>query len=208
MMKSLAAFGFIFLLAASANAALMISVNGVIQPPLGEIVLQPGDTAVIGIHGDGLTPSPIAAYLLVEGPGSIDGYTMLYPSSLAIYDELEAVADALGMSLADFLAAFRDLTGRTDLQDVSLITLAPDRVPMSPALDGLLVDDIILHCDGLGDVTLTLVGDDVTIIYDTQAVQQIRQPMTLLLLVLLGLGTLFIVASLFALARRRRKQQA
>jgi hypothetical protein len=201
MMKSLAVSGFIFLLAASANAPLMISVNGVVEPPLGKVVLQPGETAVIGIHGDGLTAPPIDLYLFVEGPGSIDGHTGLYRESY--YVELESVADTLGMSAADALALFRDSAGRTDLQDLSLIRLAHNNVPMSA-----LVDGIIFRCSGLGDVTLTLVSDDFTTVYNTQTVEQIRLPMTLLPLVLLGLGALFVVAGLFAVARRRRKRQA
>jgi len=198
-MKSLAVFGFIFLLAASAKAALMISVNGVIQPPLGEIVLQPNETAVIGIHGDGLTPPPIGAYLLVEGPGSIDGYTILYPGDLSDYidwpqpyllmDNVQIVPPD------DLLDQFRDFLGMPELMDLSFIVLAHGVLPQLP-LDGVLIDDIIFHCDGLGDVTLTLIGDDFATVYDTQIIQQVPEPMALLLL---GLG------GLFAVAGRRRK---
>jgi hypothetical protein len=200
-MKSLAVFGFIFLLAASANAGLMISVNGVIQPPLGEVVLQPGDTAVIGIHGDGLTPSPIAPYLLVEGPGSIDGYTILYPGGLSSYidwplpywplDNVQIVPPD------DLLDEFRDFLGMPELMDFSFIVLANGALP--PPLEGLLIDDIIYCCDGLGDVTLTLIGDDFATVYDTQIIQQVPEPMALLLL---GLGGLFLAAG------RRRKRQS
>ena len=171
-MKSLAVFGFMFLLAASANAALMISVNGVIEPPLAEIVLQPDETAVIGIHGDGLTPPPIGAYLLVEGPGSIDGYTILYPGSLSAYvdwpqpywlmDNVQIVPPD------DPLDEFRDFLGMPELMDFSFIVLANGALP--PPLEGLLIDDIIYRCDGLGDVTLTLIGDDFATLYDTQVI--------------------------------------
>jgi len=71
----------------SAEAALLISVDGVIDVPFAEVKLQPDETAVIGIHGDGLTPHPVAAYLLVEGPALIDGHTMVYPGSLAGYSD-------------------------------------------------------------------------------------------------------------------------
>jgi hypothetical protein len=63
----------------------------------------------------------------------------------------------------------------------------------------LLIDDIILRCDRVGDVTLSLVSDDFATLYDTQAIQQVPEPMTLFLL---GLG------SLFAVTRRGRKGRA
>ena len=198
MMKSLAAFGFIFLLAASANAALMISVNGVIEPPLGETVLQPNETAVVGIHGDGQTDGPIAPYLFLEGPGSIDGHSMLYPGSLSSYADLEVVAADLDMPVEDALTAFRDFTGMPDIQDLGYIVLADSALPMAP-LDGLLVDGIIFHCGGLGDVTLTLHWCDYVPHYHTQIIHQVPEPMTLLLL---GTG------SLLAVARHRRKRQS
>lgn len=194
MMKTSAVFGFIFLLAASANAALMISVNGVIQPPLAEIVLQPNETAVMGIHGDGQTPSPWGGYLLVEGPGSIDGYTILYPGDLSDYldwpwpylplDNVQIVPPD------DPLDEFRDFLGMPELMDLSFIVLAHGVLPQLP-LDGVLIDDIIFHCDGLGGVTLTLIGDDFVTVYDRQVIQQIPEPMTLFLL---GVGGLFAVA--------------
>ena len=198
MMKTSAVFAFILMLAASANAALMISVNGVIEPPLAEIELQPNETAVIGIHGDGLTLPPIAAYLLVQGPGSIDGHTMIYPGSLASYAELEGVAADLGMSVEETLAAFRDFTGRPQIQDLGNIVLADATVPMAP-LDRLLVDNIIFNCRGFGDVRLTLMWADYVGDYPTQMIHQVPEPMTLLLL---GLG------GLFAIAGQGRKRQA
>jgi hypothetical protein len=197
MMKSLAVFGFIFLLAASVNAALMISVNGVIEPPLAEIEVQPDETAVIGIHGDGLTPPPIGLYLFVEGPGRIKGHTIVYRGSLSLYEDYSP-EDPHIPELPDLVKLYRDLLGMPDLMDLSYITLADGVVPMAP-LEGLLVDDIILHCDGLGDVTLSLISDDFATIYDTQDIQQIPEPMTLLLL---GVG------GLFAVARQGGKQQA
>lgn len=197
-MKSLAVFASILLFAASAHAGLMISVNGVIEPPLGEVVLQPDETAVIGIHGDGLTPAPVAVYLFVEGPGWLDGYTMVYAGSLSVYGDfpVNGLVEP-PTSREEVLDLFEEYYGLSDLKDLSFICLADGVIPPA-ALDGLVVDDIILRCDGLGDVTLNLVSDDFTIVYDTQIIQQIPEPTTLLLL---GVG------GLLAVARRRRKQQ-
>jgi hypothetical protein len=68
--------------------------------------------------------------------------------------------------------------------DLSFITLADAAIPPGP-LDALLLDNIILHCDRVGDVTLTLLSDDFKVIYDTQVIRQVPEPMTLFLL---GLG--------------------
>jgi len=175
-MKTSAVLGLIFLLSASTNAALMISVNGVIEPPLAEIELQPDETAVIGIHGDGKTEPPVDLYLFVEGPGSIDGHTMVYRGSLSSYEDL---------SLSDVIIEIIPIPWPVD---VSLIVFADAASPPAP-LDGLLVDNIMFHCDGLGDVQLALIRDDFATVYDTQDIQQIPEPMTLLLL---GLGSLIL----------------
>jgi hypothetical protein len=191
---------FIFCLVPSANAGLFISVNGVIEPPFAEVKLQPDATAVIGIQGDGLTPPPIALYLLVEGPGSIDRSTMVYPGALSAYQDFPLTVPDIEVPPPpeEQLRAARELLGRPDLMDLSFITLADSAIPPAP-LDGLLVDNIILHCDAIGDVRLSLISDDFATVYDTQAIRQVPEPATLFLL---GLG------SLFAVTRRGRKGRA
>jgi len=191
---------FILCLVPSANAGLFISVNGVIEPPFAEVKLQPDATAVIGIQGDGLTPPPIALYLLVEGPGSIDRSTMVYPGALSAYQDFPLTVPDIEVPPPpeEQLRAARELLGRPDLMDLSFITLADSAIPPAP-LDGLLVDNIILHCDAIGDVRLSLISDDFATVYDTQAIRQVPEPATLFLL---GLG------SLFAVTRRGRKGRA
>lgn len=181
-------------IAPPAEASLLISANGAIDVPFAEVKLQPDETAVIGIHGDGLTPPNIAAWLLVEGPGLIDGYTMIYRGSLAACQDFPGDWWEPIPTPEEILAMLREFSGRPNLMDLSSITLADGVIPPAP-LDGLLVDNIIFRCDGLGDITLTLLSDDFTILYDTQDIQQIPEPMTLLLL---GLGGLI-------LARKARR---
>jgi hypothetical protein len=190
----------ILCLVPSANAGLFISVNGVVEPPFAEVKLQPDATAVIGIQGDGLTPAPIAAYLLVEGPGSIKGYTMVYRGSLSAYLDFPCTSciDTLPTTPEEELELLRELSGHPELVDFSWIALADGAIPPAP-LDGSLIDDIILRCDRVGDVTLSLVSDDFATLYDTQAIQQVPEPATLFLL---GAG------SLFAVTRRARKARA
>ncbi len=77
--------------------------------------------------------------------------------------------------------AQRDLQA-PELMDLSFITLADGAVPAAATLEGLLIGNIILHCDAIGDVRLTLVSDDFTIVYDTQDIQQVPEPGTILLL--------------------------
>jgi hypothetical protein len=185
-MRRLSLLFFGLCLVPSADAGLFISVNGIIEPPSAEVKLQPDATAVIGIHGDGLTPPRIAAYLLVEGPGSIDRSTMVYRGSLSSYQDFPLTVPDIEAPPPpeEQLRAARELLGRPDLMDLSFITLADGAIPPAP-LKGLLVDNIIFRCDGLGDVTLSLVSDDLATLYDTQAIQQVPEPMTLLLL---GMG--------------------
>jgi hypothetical protein len=146
-------------------------------------------TNTIGISGDGATAPPIAAYLFVEGPGSIAGGNMIYPGTLAAYDDLEAIAADLGISLADTLAAFQNFLNKPSLADLSLITLADGAIPPAP-LQGLLVEGIGLT--RAGPVVLTLVSDDFATVYDTKIIS-IPEPLSI---ALLGLGGLFL--------RRRR----
>jgi hypothetical protein len=175
---------FILCLVPSANAGLFISVNGVIEPPFAEVNLQPDQTAILSIYGDGQTPHPIALYLLVEGPGWIDGHiTMVYPGSLSAYQDFPG-PEPLPPPEA-ILEMLRQFSGRPDVMDFSFITLADGAIPPAP-LKGLLVDNIIFRCDGLRDVTLNLVSDDFATVYDTQAIRQVPEPATLFLL---GLGT-------------------
>lgn len=181
---------FILCLVPSANAGLFISVNGVIEPPFAEITLEPSKTAILGIHGDGLTPANIALYLLVEGPGSIDGHTMVYRGSLAAYVDWPVIGCVDCLPPEQELEQFREVSGKSNLMDISSAVFANGIIPPAP-LDGLLVDDIILHCDAAGDVRLTLISDDFAIVYDTQDIQQVPEPATLLLL---GLGSFLAAA--------------
>lgn len=158
-------------MATAANAGLTINVN------------EAMDT--ITITGDGTTAPPIGVYLFVEGPGSITGGNVVYPGSLAAYNELEAVAATLGMSPENTLASFKDFTGKPDLADLSYIILADGAVPPAP-LEGTLVGSITLT--GTGPVVLSLVSDDFKTVFDTKSVP-IPEPITI---ALLGLGGLLL----------------
>jgi hypothetical protein len=165
----------IFSMASVANANLVFNIN------------EAGDT--ITISGDGETAAPVAAYLLVEGSGSISGGNVIYSGSLAAYDDLEAIAASLWMSTEETLDAFRDFLSKPDLVDLSMITLADGAIPPAP-LQGTLVDNIRLTVTG--PVVLTLVSDDFATVFDTK-IAHVPEPISL---------SLFALSGLFLLRRR------
>jgi hypothetical protein len=177
-MKKLTVFVLLFGMTASANAALWVDVS-----PHMEEWMQ-----VLKISGDGLTPSPWAGYILIEGPASIAGHTMVYPGNLSEYLDLEELAVTLEMTVEDTLASYRNYLAKPQLRDLSFIVLADAAIPASH-LDQVLVDNIVFHCDGFGMVWLTLTSDDFTTIYDQCDIWQPPEPATFLLL---GLGGLIL----------------
>ncbi|UCG48087.1 MAG: PEP-CTERM sorting domain-containing protein [Phycisphaerales bacterium] len=195
MMKKLFVLMLVVSLATAASAGLKISVNGVVDPAETEVTLKVGETAVIDIWGDGDTPSPESGWLTVQGPGLIAGGEMLYAADggLSYYQDLEQMADELGMPAAELLAVMATSLEVPDAVDVSYSVLADSKVP-ARALEGTLVDGIGFTCTDLGDVILTLFsGNDLTngvvTVLDTQVIHQIPEPMTV---ALLGLGGLFL----------------
>ncbi len=155
-------------MASAANAGLFISVNGIVNPPDSEVVLRQGEVAIIDVHSDGQTMQ--GGFLLtIEGPGALD--------------ITEATNAYVPPGYPDSIL---DLAGDNSL--ILLDLAKPFSVP--PLLpQGTLIDLIKLHCEGLGDVLLTLSSGDTTEVMDRMVIHQIPEPMTL---ALLGLGGLFL----------------
>jgi parallel beta-helix repeat protein len=151
-------------LASAANAGLKISVNGVVDPCDSDIRLMPSDTAAIGIVGDGGTQSPTAFLLLVQGPGSIECGNILYPDSdCSVCEDCEDLP---------YMCPPPELVEMfPGLADLVFITLCDFAAPPAP-LAGLLVDDIIFHCEADADVTITLLDLDSMVVYDTRVIHQ------------------------------------
>lgn len=166
-MKKLVALVLVLGMASLANAALTIGVNPAMD--------------TVTISGDGATTN-VAAYLLVEGPGAIAGGTLVYQGSLSVYQDVEAHAADLGMTVPEVLAFF-------GVSDLSFVTIADGAIPPA-STEGVLVSGIGLT--GTAPLVLTLMSDDGTITYNSVNVP-IPEPITI---TLLGLGGL--------LLRRRR----
>ena len=177
-MKKLLVLMLVLGIASAANASLLISVDGVVDPPDSEVILMPSDTVVIDIFGDGQTPRQYFYMgILVDGPGSLDisNAVMLYPGtdSTIVEESDPYIAGYLGIGMP-----------------YALITMQDAPPPGDPLrdLEGTLVDGILFHCDAVGEVTIILTNQD-GVVLDTQVIHQIPEPMTI---ALLGLGGLLL----------------
>ena len=173
-MKNLLVLTLVLAMASVASAGLLISVDGIVDPPDSSINLQPSQEVVLDIFATGGQLANAGAILgVVSGPGTVTtagGLAVNNVNPDMFFDLDSEMAGMFGMTSAVFF---------------DLIVLA---VPI-PVIDGLVADGIIFHCDGTEDVTLVLTDlDDPSIIYDTQVIHQ-PEPMTM---ALLGLGGLFL----------------
>jgi hypothetical protein len=186
MMKKIVVLVLVLGIASAANATLSLSVNGNLDPVSSEIYLLPSEVAVINIHGDGQSAPGTSPYLAISGPGSISGYTMVYGGTLSGYMELEQLAIEFGITEAEMLSYFDGL-GITAV-DCSWAILNDGAIPQKQ-LTGVLVDNIMLHCEDRGDVTISLVSEAFDEVFDSVVIHQIPEPITF---ALLGLGGLFL----------------
>ena len=176
-MKKLIVLALVLSMATMANAGLKISVDGQIDPPDTQIVLAYSDTVVIDVWSDGQELADAPAFLYISGPGSLDISHAInfvnppgYSASIDLWTDFPMPGDQVWMDLA--------------------IPAIGAVIPLGKAIDG-----IILHCEGVGEVTLSLYMDrtpnvgGIFELMDTQVIHQIPEPMTM---ALLGLGGLFL----------------
>jgi hypothetical protein len=169
-MKKLLVVAIVMLVASMANAGMLISVDGVVNPPDSAIELQPSQVAMIDIHSDGLSQSG-AFFLSIEGPGVFGDVSNAVNYVVPNDPENPSIIDISEVGLMLFV-------------DMALVG-----VPIPPVPQGLVVDLIPFHCEGEGDVILTLTNEE-GLVLDTQVIHQIiPEPMTM---ALLGLGALLI----------------
>jgi len=177
-MKKLLVLVLVLGVASVANAALL-SVNGIVDPPETEVTLSPSDTAIIDIWGEG-TEDPLSfyAYVGISGPGTLDWSqaVILYTGDVTRIDTVDEPEAAAELGIQNPFVAF-------------MLTDPNNSAGHPIPLTGKLVDNIILHCDAIGDVVLSLYDIDLNLL-DTQVIHQvIPEPMTM---ALLGLGGLYL----------------
>jgi len=187
-MKKLLALMLVLSVASVANAALLISVDGVVDPQDTSIVLLPSDTLTIDIWGDGQTPPPQSMYLASSKPSCdciLDSTFLefVYQGNKVDFYQVEEQGELEWIS---------NLIGGGPVCSgiyIDLIDLVVDPDVPKP-LDGVLVDLVKLHCAGeTGDCVLYLVEANGAGVFDTQVIHQIPEPATMLLL---GLGGLLL----------------
>ena len=133
-----------------------------------KLTIAPSDEVLIGVMDMfGEAQPGFLALGLAQGPGSINaaGAITLDGVAAAMTDDA-LMAEALGVQ-NPFISM--------DVTD-------------PPA--GLLIRDVLFHCDGPGDVTIAVVDED-GLVQDTQVIHQVPEPMTLALLGLGGLALRF-----------------
>jgi hypothetical protein len=178
MMKKLLALFLILGLASVASATLQISVNGDKEPVDSEIILLgPSDELILDIWTDSIISAgngEVVAWELVVAPadGSISGGVSLIPEA--------------GVTIFDDVTGFEAEPGTNGVWGGIAMT---GQVPQIDA-GATIYDDILFHCNGLGDAVVKLyVGDFVTWdLVDSVVIHQ-PEPMTI---ALLGLGGLFL----------------
>ena len=187
-MKVIPILAVIFTIVGTVDASLLISIDGVVDPPDTQVIIFPSEEVVVGISGDGLTSGWQTLFLVVQGTASINGGNILYPGSDCWYLDLEEFADAIGESPQDTLALISDVLAIDNIRDMSYIGLYDSASPPAP-LVGTLVTGINFRCEDVGDVILSL-ADVEGNIFDQQVFHQIPEPTTLLLVCFGGLALL------------------
>lgn len=165
----------VMLICSTANAALVFSVDGVVDPPA--VRWMPSDIVTMGIVGDG--QSPEETYFMGVGIGSAASMDISQAGDNVYWIDEPGAAEAMGL--------------QNPFVGIDLFAGLP---PFEPLL-GTVVDNILLHCDGQGDMFIYLFSWDFDdpVLMDVQYIYEYPEPATILLL---GVGGM-------AVARSRRR---
>ncbi len=164
-MKKLLVLLMVLGVVSTANAALLLCVDYVIDPPDTAVTLIPSEHATISVYSDAQTQANTEVWLTVIGPGELDITNGTVYGEPSYWERLVDV---------DFNLFFIDL----------YLEMEPPPIP-----EGMVVDLLDFHCTGPEDVILLLGSTPGGSQFDTQVIHQVPEPMTI---VLLGLGGLFL----------------
>ena len=182
-MKNILIVFTVLAMASAANAGYMLSVGGRTDVADSDITLDytVSGTVVIDIHGADNPLEARTAWLAVQGLGSLDASvpTFKWANSTVANIVMPDLGDVQAFLAMYGYAGVGDVV-TTDIKDV-------DEPPSAP--NGLLIDGLIFHCLGEGDVILTLIDAADVSVLDVVRIHQVPEPMTLSLL---GLGGLFL----------------
>jgi len=172
-MKKLLVLALVLSMATLANAALTLSVD--------KTAVLPSENVTISISGDGQTdPGQFFLTMTYGEPGSfnIENAQILYIGNASMI----ALETGLGYASGGDYAINEAYINFT-LNDL------PSPGNPKASLTGLLVQNIIMHCEGAGSVTLQITDADVNPMGDAVVITQTPEPITI---GLLGLGAMFL----------------
>jgi hypothetical protein len=190
-MKKLLGLVLVLAMASLASASFLISVDGNVDPSY-DITLSPSADVNINIDGVGNGNASQGFWLLAQNTGIISGGTTEYigaagpppvPGSL---NEIATKTTAGWVAYYEWEEEQFTGIGYAGVTSASAIVIGHGSgTPLN--LNGVLVDNILFHCEGFGTVTLTLLSNDFAQVFDTQIIHQIPEPATIALLCLGGL---------------------
>ncbi len=176
-------------MAAIANAAVVINVNG----KTGGASIGPGETATISIiAADEQSPSNLYLFVTEGSLGTVSGGSVIWPDFSATAGEItlhKGAGDQIVNAVRQYEYDWLDVT------QTYYINLIGKTTP-SLVMNGTVVDGITYRAEIVGDSTIILgsVVDDgqgsyLMAVSDTVVIHQVPEPMTI---ALLGLGGLLL----------------
>jgi hypothetical protein len=181
MMKNLLIVFTVLAMASVANAALSLSLNGSTDIADSQAFVNVSEVATIDVHSVG-EKAVWTNMVVIQGVAAPD-LSNMWIVPLGIGELIIDVTDdeAFQGYVADL--GYTDVVGIT-YSELVHASGTPMAIP-----DGAMIDGLKFHCEGLGDVIVSLLdGADGTLL-DRMVIHQIPEPITF---ALLGLGGLFL----------------
>jgi len=183
VMRKLLVLMIVLAIAGMADAALMLSADGVVDPPDTQVSVLTGSQVVIDVHAMGQGGDYFGGDIFVTGPATLVG------AGGTVWGD-GAIRDIVQPELQDWIDGLEGLgyLGVTSVVEFQLVDLVD---PYEDIPDGKVVDLITLQCLGVGDATVYIMNGDDYSIADSIIIHQIPipEPVTI---ALLGLGGLLL----------------